>query len=106
VDTWTHEAASFQTAHPYANNTRKGWTATGDATTRAVRFVFSSFATEAQYDTAILSDENWVEVTRYSGNLGAFTTAEVPGRVAHLVFTSDASITRQGFVGVAVEYKH
>lgn len=102
---WEREWVTFESAHPYANNTRVGWTATGDEGTLGVRFVLSSLDTEQDYDFVTVYDEGWNEVARYSGQLGALTTAEVPGRVAHLVFTSDASITAAGFVGTAVEYK-
>lgn len=105
VETWTTENVTFQSAHPYANNQRLAWTATGDANTRAVRFVFSRVDLEANYDFLKVYNEDWTEVASYSGNLGALTTAEVPGRIAHLVFTSDATITKYGFVGTAVQYK-
>ncbi|MBI5497990.1 MAG: hypothetical protein HY904_23505 [Deltaproteobacteria bacterium] len=105
VERWVPEEVTFQTAHPYANDARKGWTATGDADTRAIRFVFDRFETETDYDFVTLYDEGWNEVIRYSGTLAAFTTVEVPGRVAHVVFTSDTSVTRWGVRGVRVEYR-
>jgi hypothetical protein len=105
VETWEPEASRFESRHPYANNARQGWTATGPTGTTAVRFVFDAFDTERGYDFVTLYDEGWNEVARYSGALGAFTTGEVAGRVAHLVFTSDASVTAYGFVGVRVEYR-
>jgi hypothetical protein len=105
VERWVRTEARFETAHPYANNESRGWRATGLEGATAVRFVFQGFDTEQGYDFAILHDEGWNEVTRYSGSLGGFTTVEVPGRVAFLVFKSDASVVRSGFVGVAVESK-
>ncbi|MEW5852315.1 MAG: Kazal-type serine protease inhibitor domain-containing protein [Myxococcota bacterium] len=102
---WELESARFETAHPYRNNQSLAWTATGEVDTQAVRFIFESFSLEEGYDFVLLYDEGWNEVARYTGELGAFTSAEVSGRVAHLVFRSDASVVQQGFVGVGVEYK-
>jgi hypothetical protein len=106
VETWETENVRFESAHPYRNNQRLGWTATGDAGTTAIRFGFSSFVLEEGYDFVTLYDEGWTEIARYTGSQGAFTTAVVPGRVARVVFTSDASIVKSGFVGTTVEYRH
>lgn len=102
---WEEDVVTFQSEHPYQNSTLVGWTARGEPETLAIRFEFSAFATEQGYDFVILYNEQWEEVVRYSGQLGAFTTAEVPGTVAHLVFSTDRSVTDQGFVGVKVQYK-
>ncbi len=97
TENWQSEAVSFGSPSPYANYSNLAWKLVGDANATKLRVRFTSFDTESGYDFVVLYDAAWNEVARYSGNLGGFTSAEIPGNVGYVGFTSDYSVTGGGF---------
>lgn len=84
------------TSSPYKNNENLSWMLSAPGALE-VRAVFSRFDTEARYDFVILENGGGLEVARYDGNLGTFTSKEVTGASMKVRFTSDGSVTRAGF---------
>lgn len=103
VESWERRAADFGSGSPYGNDAYQGWRVSGPAGTQALRVSFASFDLEDDYDFVVLYDWAWNEVARYTGDLGAFVSANVEGPSAFVVFSSDSSITRSGFRVDAVE---
>jgi len=94
---------AIETPHPYANNERLSFTVSAPENAVRMRVELQGFDTEQGYDfLRVLSGSQ--EVTRYSGNLGTFMTAEVPGNVTNLAFGSDGSVTRHGFAAYRYVY--
>ncbi|MDY0001297.1 MAG: proprotein convertase P-domain-containing protein [Polyangia bacterium] len=87
----------IETQHPYANNSRLAWTLEAPQDAIGLRIEFASFNTERNYDQVRLF-EGEAQVATYSGNLGRFMAAPMSGNRATIVFNSDGSVTRAGFV--------
>jgi PKD repeat protein len=65
---------------------------------------FTSFDTETNDDVLQLLDAAGSLVQQFSGALGAFTTMVVAGNNLSIHFTSDSSVTRNGFAGNCVSF--
>ncbi len=86
----------IETSHPYANNEDQTWTITHPgAVTMSLHF--TSFNTENGYDFVSLSDADGNEWATYDGDLGEFNSIAIDGDTIVVHFTSDASVTRDGF---------
>ncbi len=95
---WTSEAVNVASRNPYANNTAQSWLFTSDvAGSTRVRLVFTRFDLEARYDFVIVESAAGVELARYTGALGAFTSEEFEGSSLRIRFVTDGSVTRSGF---------
>jgi hypothetical protein len=95
---WTAEAVSVASANPYRNNERREWVYTSEtAGADAVRIHFSRFDLESNYDFVTILDPNGVELARFTGALGEFTTPSYAGSSVRIVFSSDGSVTKSGF---------
>lgn len=109
VSTWhTGNRAWTTTNYPnnYPNNEDLYLTATITETgATAMRIVFDNFNTEANYDFLRLRNLAENDIHIYHGNLGAFTSNEVPGETLRVYFDSDGSITRKGISASTYEYQ-
>ena len=88
---------NIETAHPYGDSEDLSWQIVHPGAS-AVTVHFSMFNTERNYDYVRLYDVNNVEIIQYWGDLGAFTSAPVPGDTVNIAFHTDGSVTRDGFV--------
>jgi len=94
---FTPQSPVIETAHPYGNNEDQTWTITQPGAV-VMALHFSQFDTESGYDFVYLLDGDDQQVAVYDGTIGPFTTALVEGNTIKVHFTSDGSVTRQGFV--------
>lgn len=95
---WTPETVSVASANPYRNNEHSEWVYTSETSgADGVRIHFSRFDLESGYDFVTILDSNGVELARFTGQLGEFTTQSFPGSSVRIVFSSDFSITKSGF---------
>jgi hypothetical protein len=85
-------------ANPYRNNEHSEWVYTSETSgADGVRIHFSRFDLESGYDFVTILDSNGMELARFTGQLGEFTTQSFPGSSVRIVFSSDFSITKSGF---------
>lgn len=89
--------SAVATAHPYGNSETKKWTIQGPVGATKMRVHFKGFKTEARYDIVAVHAADMTQVATYSGALGDFVSAEVPGDSIIIRFVSDPSITDYGF---------
>lgn len=94
---------AIRTQHPYRANTRKKWTVQAAPGTERVRLRFEGFDTERGYDFVYLYDGYGRQVATYTGRLGDFVSAEVPGSAATVELVTDYSVQRHGFEVVRYE---
>jgi MYXO-CTERM domain-containing protein len=90
-------AYSCSTSHSYANweYTECSYTVPG---ADRVRFRFSIFNTESGWDYVYISDPDYLQVERLSGNLGSnVLSAAVSGDTIVARFKADGSVRRYGF---------
>ena len=90
-------AYACSTGHSYASGdyTECSYTVPG---ADRVRFRFSTFNTESGWDYVYISDPDYLQVERLSGNLGSnVLTAAVPGDTVVARFKADGSVQRYGF---------
>ena len=94
---WTREDKSWASPHPYANDTKTDFWVEAPEEAKQVQISFSMFELEEDYDFVELYDANENFVERFTGELGAFVTKPVTGNKVLVRFTSDYSITYQGW---------
>lgn len=96
---WRVEPLSevFETAHPYANNSKvsRAYTFPG---AKYVKLVIESYDTEKNYDFVILKDAKGIVVEKVSGKGSNYETDYVEGDSLTIEFTSDSSDNRFGTV--------
>jgi len=85
------------TPHPYRNNMNERWTVRGPSNAEKIRVHFRDFDTEAGYDFVRVLSASGSEIAKYDGKKNGFTSREVRGSSAVINFTSDYSVTRNGF---------
>jgi subtilisin family serine protease len=88
---------SIETEHPYGNNQDLSWQIQHPGAS-AITVHFAMFNTERNYDYVQLRDGADELVVQYWGDLGAFSSDPVPGDTVNVVFHSDGSVTRDGFI--------
>ncbi len=90
-------AYSCSTGHSYANGEYRQCSYTVPGADR-VRFRFSTFNTESGWDFVYISDPDYLQVERLSGNLGGnVLSAAVDGDTIVARFKADTSVQRYGF---------
>ena len=94
---WTVQQPLVQTPHPYTDNMDQTWTINLPGA-ESIAAHFASFDTESGWDFVYILDGADVEYARYDGPRGEFVSVAVPGETLRVRFTSDGSVTRDGFV--------
>lgn len=94
---WTRIGQSWASAHPYADNTKTDVWVEAPETAKQIRVSFSQFELEEDYDFVDLYDASENLVARFTGKLDPFVTEPVRGNRALVRFTSDYSITGEGW---------
>jgi len=87
----------IETPHPYDNNSNLTWTINQPGAA-VIGLHFASFNTESGFDFVHLYDSADTEWAIYDGDLGEFSTVMVAGYTVKVTFTSDSSVTHEGFV--------
>ncbi len=95
-DGWTLRDAQFSTAHPYANRASATYIVT-EPGADYIRLHFKGFHLETGYDWLIVSTPDGSSAIRYTGYLGEFWTASIPGPSAKIELVTDASVRKYGF---------
>jgi hypothetical protein len=93
---WTKYLSSYSTAHPYANKTHQTFRFEHPRA-KNIRVHFSSFETESCCDEVTIRDREGKVVVIYSGDLGAFSSADALGDRLEIEFDTDYSLTKNGF---------
>ena len=94
--------ASFESEHPYLNNTDCTWTYTNP--TAGFAFHFTQLDTEKDYDYVHVKDAAGATLATYTGTKRrAFYGPCIPGTTGSVNLTSDPGVTAQGFVVDAVK---
>lgn len=103
-DGWTLLPVEFSTAHPYANRAYASYTVT-EPGADYIRLHFKNFHLETGYDYVVVSTPDGSSAIRYTGLLGEFWTASIPGPSARIELFTDASVRKYGFdlVGYAAQ---
>ena len=96
-------AYSCSTSHAYANEDYKECAFTVPGAAR-IRFHFSAFSTELEYDYVYISDAGLHQVQAMSGSIGAGYSAAVDGDTIVARFKADTSVTDYGFDIDSVSY--
>ncbi len=96
VMNWTDQDPVIETTHPYADNMDETWTITIPGSV-VMGVHFASFDTERGWDFVRILDGDDVEWAIYDGALGEFNSVVVEGNTIKIRFTSDGSVTRDGF---------
>lgn len=86
----------FETAHPYKNRERQVYTVTHPGASE-IRVKLESFDLETGYDYVTVSTPEGASSIRYTGKLGSFWTASIPGPSARIELVTDYSVTKFGF---------
>jgi len=87
---------AVESPHPYDSDYTNEWVITQPgAVTLAAHF--SLFDTESGWDFVTILDGAGTEVASYSGQRGAFDTPTITGDTMIVRFTTDSSVTYQGF---------
>lgn len=107
VGTWAKTELTgttlVSTPHPYANGFTQNYTVKGPAGATKMRVHFKGFETEARYDIVSIFSGDMQQIATYTGPLGDFVSAEVPGDTVVVRLSSDYSIDGHGFDLVAYE---
>jgi thermitase len=93
---WTRQGEDVGTSHPYPNNANLSYVFKKAGATH-VRVHFINFKTSAYADHARIKDKQGRVVIQYSGNLGAFLSADVIGDTLEVQFVSDFIVNDYGF---------
>jgi hypothetical protein len=88
---------AISTDHNYKDAQTRTWTVQGPVGATKMRLHFKNFATESRYDIVALHTADMTQVATYSGTLGDFVSAEVPGDVVIIRMVSDPSVNDYGF---------
>ncbi|MEI5907047.1 M4 family metallopeptidase [Bacillus spongiae] len=99
---WFTEAASFDTDHPYSNNSTDTFTYEKPGAQK-VAIHFSAFETETGYDFVHIKDKNGTIIESLDGNRGSFWV-EVDGDKISATLETDFSVTGYGFTVDEVRY--
>ncbi len=96
--TITVPSASFESEHPYLNNTDCTWTYTNPTANFA--FHFSLMDTEKNYDYVYVKDAAGNRLATYTGtkNGPGFYGPCIPGTTGSVNLVSDPGVTAQGFI--------
>lgn len=96
---WRTESLSeiFETAHPYANNTKLSRTYSFPGA-KYVKLVIERYETEPNYDFVILKDAKGTVIERLSGSGTNYETDYAETDSVTVEFTSDSSETRFGTI--------
>jgi len=94
--TWVTHKTALGTPHPYLNNFKDTYYVTSPGATH-LRVHFSRFQLESKYDHLTIRDGKGRFVQRYTGDLGAFTSADVLGDSLTLEFKADNNSPDWGF---------
>lgn len=89
---------TWESPHPYTNNTDETVTIVGPANVVRIRAHFSQIRVESGFDFVKLRSSGGGVVTSYSGTLDDFWTPWVPGNSLQINLTSDISVTDYGWV--------
>ncbi len=104
--TWNRQELALSSDHPYADDANLRFPIEGPAEATKIRLVFTKVSTEQNYDyVEVYASGSGQRVARYTGEMGAVTTTEIPGNRAEIRLTSDGSVTGHGFDLVAVEWR-
>ena len=95
-----HRLEDIETEHPYPNYTQQEWRIEHPGAD-TIQIHFAAFHLEDRYDHLRIYDADDDLVESYTGELGDFVSAEVPGDTARLVLDSDPGIN---FFGFAVDW--
>jgi len=91
--------APIESAHPYKDNAKQEWTIEGPANAKYIRVHFAKAELESNYDFVRLFDSKGVEVDAITGEgISASASYYGEGNMLKIVFTSDSSETRWGFM--------
>lgn len=102
---WQRHDVTAASDHPYPDDADLRFPIAGPEGAIAIRLVFSRIETEQDYDTVEVFSPSGQRVARYTGELGAVTTPEIPGNAAEIRLTSDGSVQAHGFDLAYVEYR-
>jgi len=86
----------FETAHPYRNRERLVYTVTHPGASE-VRVKLEGFDLENGYDYVKVSTPEGGSAIHYTGKLGSFWTASIPGPSARIELVTDHSVRKYGF---------
>lgn len=89
-------SALFETAHPYRNAESQVYTVTHPGASE-VRVKLEGFDLENGYDFVKVSTPEGTSAIHYTGKLGTFWTASIPGPSARIELVTDHSIRKYGF---------
>ena len=104
--TWTRLEMPLSSEHPYVDNASLRFPIEGPAEATHMRLVFTKVSTEQNYDyVEVYAAPSGQRIARYTGEIGAVTTAEIPSNRAEIRLTSDGSITGHGFDLEAIEWR-
>jgi MYXO-CTERM domain-containing protein len=87
----------IESPHPYPDNFDQTWVITQPGAV-IMSVHFSLFDTEAGWDYVYVLDGEGNQVARYDGAKQPFDSPVVEGDTLQIRFTTDGSVTRQGFV--------
>lgn len=96
ADGWTLRETSYSTPHPYSNRAYASYTVT-EPGADYIRLHFKNVQLETGYDWLIVSTPDGSSAIRYTGILGEFWTASIPGPSARIELVTDSSIRKYGF---------
>lgn len=91
-------SGTWQSVHPYLNNTNDSVTISGPANAVRMRVHFAQMATESGYDFVTISDSDGGSATSYSGNNNDFWSPWIDGNAVRVNLSSDVSVTRYGWL--------
>lgn len=89
-------SALFETSHPYRNRESQVYTVTHPGASE-IRVKLEGFDLENGYDYVKVSTPEGGSAIHYTGKLGSFWTASIPGASARIELVTDYSVTRYGF---------
>ena len=93
---WITVVHSISSPHPYSERYDNTWIISYPGAKR-IKVHFSKLDTEEDFDFVYLYDKNDNKIATYSGNLGTFWSAEVPGDIVKVRFKSDDDGNYYGF---------
>ena len=93
ADTITHSVSS---PHPYPADYNNSWTISHPGADK-MKVHFSKLETEEDFDFVYLYDKNDNKRATYTGNLGAFWSAEISGDMVRVQLVSDENENAHGF---------
>lgn len=101
---WVTAPANYASAMPYLKNTNETYEVTLEGATE-MSLYFEKFETEGNYDTLQIIDGNGNVIQTMSGSNDDSFSAVISGNKATLVFKSDSSVEKNGWMITKIAYR-